>query len=91
MATTAQDREQEEMDHRLIADAHASIRLFHAFYGSGGQSEEWIRELVGKLYRMGKERGHGDRTPFLCSTADAIAKTYLGKSVHELEWPEALD
>jgi hypothetical protein len=41
------------------------------------------------MYRTGCRDRHGERESLLATTADAIARTYLGRSARELEWPEA--
>ena len=81
--------QRERAEHQIVADALASVRLFHALYGQGEQAREWIAELSRSLLRMGCDERTADRESILSTAADAIAKTYLGRSARELEWPEA--
>ncbi|WP_431858051.1 hypothetical protein [Azospirillum sp.] len=81
--------QRERIEHQIVADALASVRLFHTLYGHGEQAREWIAELSRRLLRMGCEKPAADGASILATTADAIAKAYLGRSAQELEWPEA--
>lgn len=89
MILTDEELQRERDDHQMVADAMASIRLFHKLFGDGEQTREWVRELALALYRTGCRDRHGEREALLATTADAIARTYLGESVRGLEWPEA--
>lgn len=89
MMLTNEELQQERGEHQMIADAMASVRLFRALFGDGEQSREWIRELVHALYRTGCRERHGNRETLLATAADAIARTYLGHSAQQLDWPEA--
>jgi hypothetical protein len=89
MNPTDEELQRERGEHQLVADAMASVRLFHTLFGNGEQTREWVRELVRVMYRTGCRDRHGERDSLLATTADAIARTYLGRSARELEWPEA--
>jgi hypothetical protein len=85
MAPHDTDPDTLRLEHEIVADALASVRLFQLFYGQGAQRDEWIKELVRMLHRHGTEPG---RPSILAGAADAIARAYLGQGVEELEWPE---
>jgi hypothetical protein len=89
MMLTSEELQRELSEHQMMSDAMASVRLFHALYGDGEQPREWIRELVRAMHRTGCQDRHGEREPLLATVADAISRSYLGKSVRELQWPEA--
>lgn len=89
MILTTEELQRERSDHQLVADALASVRLFRSLFGDGEQTREWIRELVLVMHRKGCQERHGEREALLATTADAIARTYLGHSAQQLEWPEA--
>ena len=89
MTLTEEELGRERGEHQLVADAMASVRLFHTLFGHGEQTREWVRELVKVMYQTGCRTRHGERESLLATTADAIARTYLGHSARELEWPEA--
>jgi hypothetical protein len=89
MNLTDEELQRERDEHQMVADAMASVRLFHTLFGDGEQTREWVRELVRVMYRTGCRARHGDCESLLATTADAIARTYLGHSARELEWPEA--
>ncbi|UEM06312.1 hypothetical protein JL101_013030 [Skermanella rosea] len=89
MTLTEEELRRERDEHLLVADAMASVRLFRAMFGDGEQTREWIRELARTMYRVGCRERHGERETLLATTADAIARSYLGRSVRELEWPQA--
>lgn len=89
MTLTEEELRRERDEHLMVADALASVRLFRTLLGDGEQTREWVRELVRTLYRAGCRERHGERETLLATTADAIARTYLGRSARELEWPEA--
>lgn len=89
MALMDVELQRERAEHQIIADALASVRLFHALYGEGEQAREWIAELSRALLRMGSDGAAAERESILSTAADAIAKTYLGRTARELEWPEA--
>lgn len=90
MSSIDVDLQTERGDHQIVADALASVRLFHALYGNGEQAREWIRELSLTLYRIGANGRIGEHESILSTTADAIARSYLGCSAQELEWPNSV-
>jgi hypothetical protein len=89
MTLTEEELGRERGEHQLVADAMASVRLFRTLFGDGEQTREWVRQLVRVMYRTGCRDRHGERESLLATAADAIARTYLGQPVRELEWPEA--
>jgi hypothetical protein len=89
MNLTDEELQRERDEHQMVADAMASVHLFQTLFGDGEQTREWVRELVRVMYRTGCRARHGDCESLLATTADAIARTYLGHSARELEWPEA--
>lgn len=83
------DLQREWTEHQMVADALASVRLFHALYGRGEQASEWIAELSRALLHKGCEGRRENGESILSTAADAIARAYLGRTARELEWPEA--
>ena len=53
MNLTDEELQRERGEHQLVADAMASVRLFHTLFGDGEQTREWVRELVRVMYRTG--------------------------------------
>lgn len=88
MTRTDIDLQRERTDHQIVADALASVRLFHALYGQGEQTREWIAELARTLHRMGCSERTPERESILANAADAIARTYLRRPASELDWPQ---
>lgn len=88
MTRTEIDLQRERTEHQIVADALASVRLFHALYGQGEQTREWIAELSRALYRMGCGERTMERESILATAADAIARAYLRRPASELEWPQ---
>ena len=51
MNLTDEELQRERGEHQLVADAMASVRLFHTLFGDGEQTREWVRELVRVMYQ----------------------------------------